>query len=118
LQATKRLVQIISPIPSQKNVKTELTHTFITVIAIVLAMVQLGTLCYFGQRLTSASEEIIKASFENNWMDQPSSFKKSLLIIRRMAQQELKITTGGIHLNRENFCKVRVIGYCVCFKLK
>jgi 7tm Odorant receptor len=79
------------------------------VLTIILVIVQLWTLCYFGERLPSASEEIMNASFENNWMDQPPSFKRSLLIIRQMAQKELKITAGEITLNRENFYKVRTL---------
>jgi 7tm Odorant receptor len=83
-----------------------------------MVIVQLWTLCYFGERLTTASVEIMNASFENNWMDQPPSFKRSLLIIRQMAQKELKITAGGITLNRENFYKVITIDSCVYFRLK
>jgi hypothetical protein len=81
-------------------------HWIIAIIALIMAVVQLWMLCYFGQRVTDASDEIMNASFENNWMDETKCFKSSMLIIRTVCQKEIKVTAGGIHLCYESFYKV------------
>lgn len=78
----------------------------VTILICIISMSQLGTLCYFGERITNASGLIVQASFESNWIEQPPWFKSALIILQTVAQRELNIKAGGIVLSRKNFFKV------------
>lgn len=74
-----------------------------------VTLFQFGTLCYFGQRLTSMSENLMLASYDCKWYDQTKSFKKTLRTLRTVSQRELIIAAGKFDFSHKSFNDVRYV---------
>ncbi|XP_056637748.1 odorant receptor 42a-like [Diorhabda sublineata] len=57
-------------------------------------LLQLMLFCYFGNEITSASEEIRSALFECDWMSGSTRFKKSIVLTMIRMQRPLYLTIG------------------------
>lgn len=78
----------------------------IATLCMTLGLFQFGTLCYFGQRLTSKSADLMMSSYECEWYTQTRSFKKTLRVLRTVAQRELKINAGKFDFSHGCFYEV------------
>lgn len=76
------------------------------VFGILLALFQIGTLCSIGQWLTTKSADLLDASFDCQWFNQSTSFKKSLIILRFVCQRETKIRAANLNFSHESLYQV------------
>lgn len=72
----------------------------------VVVMFQLATLCYFGQKVQTSCEDLLDATYECDWISQPNSFKKSLIIIRFVCLRNMTIGVGEFYFTHETYWKV------------
>jgi hypothetical protein len=72
------------------------------------AAMNLGILCYTGQRLIGSGDEVFDGTYQCKWLDQSLKFQSSLLIVREVAANKLCIKIpGGWILGHETFVNVR-----------
>lgn len=90
----------------QVDLKTQVFFFVMAIQCLIWSLFQFGTLCYFGQRVTSKSADLVNASYECNWIDQSTSFKKSLKIFRTVCLKEKKFIVGKFNFSHEGFSEV------------
>ncbi|XP_065158714.1 odorant receptor 46a-like [Atheta coriaria] len=56
---------------------------------------QLYMYCYFGNHVTTRSDEISLALFEGDWLSTDAAFKRSMLITMTRVQKPITLTIGG-----------------------
>ncbi|XP_068625376.1 odorant receptor 4-like [Battus philenor] len=61
-------------------------------------VVQIGVLCWYGQKLIDSSESISEAVYCCGWYNVPQRIKSSLLIILIRAQRPIYVTTYGFSI--------------------
>lgn len=71
------------------------------------AMFEIGTLCFFGQWLTSKSADLLDASYDCNWIEQSKTFKKTLIRLRIVCQREIKMAAFKFDFSHSSFYVVR-----------
>lgn len=86
--------------------KFQLNYLMIVVVGAFMVM-HLGLMCYFGQQVSSAADEITFASYECIWYSQPPSFTSSLKNLMSMSLKDVKIRVGTFDLSHATFCSVR-----------
>lgn len=67
---------------------------------------QFGMICFFGQRLTTQSANLLDASYECNWIDQSKHFKFMLVILRIVCLKQLKMGMGRFDFSFATFYQV------------
>jgi 7tm Odorant receptor len=75
----------------------------------LVSLVQLAFLCFFGQRITSSYDGVMDASFSCRWYEQPLSFQTTLRLMRTVGLKDLVVKAGGFKLSYESFCLVSEI---------
>ncbi|KAH0807266.1 hypothetical protein GEV33_015525 [Tenebrio molitor] len=61
--------------------------------SILSVIMQIFTYCWFGEEVESKSSKIAYATFESEWIVQPSHVKKNMLIFVESAQHPVKLST-------------------------
>ena len=69
-------------------------------------LLQFGVLCFLGQNVTSASEDLMDATYDCEWHQRDPKFKKILLIIREMCRQKVEFGALSMSFSHENFKNV------------
>jgi hypothetical protein len=72
----------------------------------IVTLGQLAMLCFFGERIITASDDIKLAAYDCDWLFQPLRFKKTLVILRTMAHRTLNIKACGVVLCHRTFARV------------
>lgn len=67
---------------------------------------QFGTICYYGQRVTSQSEELLNASYNCEWYNQSKRFKSTLIVLRYVCQRDLALGVGKTRFSLGTFYEV------------
>lgn len=70
---------------------------------------QFGTICYYGQRLTSQSEELLNASYNCEWYNQSKRFKSMLIVLRYVCQRNLTLGVGKTKFSFGTFYEVIIV---------
>ena len=85
----------------------------IVIVLLVLCntLFQFGSLCFIGQRVTSASEDLMEATYECNWYKRDRKFKQMLLIIREMCKRKIEFGVLSLSFSHVNFKEVTKIIY-------
>lgn len=64
--------------------------------------------CFFGSRVSSESDGLIRAIFASQWMDRNQKCKRALQILGERTRRPMTIYAGGIiELSLQTFVKVR-----------
>ena len=75
---------------------------------------QFGVLCFIGQRVTSASEDLMDATYDCEWHKRDLKFKKMLLIVREVCKQKVEFGVLSMAFSHENFKNVSSEISCKC----
>jgi hypothetical protein len=103
-----RISFVVSPIIStrfsQGKQEKDVSAYVLALYTMIYALMNLGVLCYSGQRLIGSSDKVLDGTY---WYDQSLKFQSSLLIVREVATKGLSIKIpGGWILNHETFVNV------------
>lgn len=90
----------------QTDIRDDFLVFLLGVVAVGIGLFQFGTLCFFGQWLTSKSEDLLDASYDCKWYNQSKSFKKTLMILRIVCQREIQIGTVRMNFSNALFYQV------------
>ena len=72
---------------------------------------QFGLLCFIGQRLISASEALMDATYNCEWHQRDRSFRRTLIIIREMCMQKFEFGVLSMSFSHENFKNVNFFDF-------
>lgn len=74
------------------------------VFMIVLSLFQLAVVCFVGQRVIDAAQDLVDASYGINWFEQSPDFKKDLMILREtICCSDLNFKFLSITFSLDNF---------------
>ena len=86
---------------------SDFARLLIAFIMLYLALFQFGVLCFLGQRVTCAADDLLDASYNCSWYSKDRRFKKMLMIIREMCQHKIEFGVYSFAFSHENFKNVR-----------
>lgn len=73
-------------------------------------IIQLFLPCYYGNRITSRSEELALALYDSNWYEWSLQEKKAMMFMLARLQKPLKVKAIGLmNFNLEEFSNVRYL---------
>lgn len=80
---------------------------FVAFFGLIMLFFQFGTICFFGQRLTSQSASLLVSSYECNWDVQSKRFKSMLMILRILSIRKIRVGVGQFDFSFKTFYEVK-----------
>uniref|UniRef100_A0A1B6LLG2 Odorant receptor n=1 Tax=Graphocephala atropunctata TaxID=36148 RepID=A0A1B6LLG2_9HEMI len=78
---------------------------------LVLVMLQLWLICWFGQLLTNEGERVRQSCHNSPWTSQHPSYKQTLHVVMTRCNRPLCLTTGLYTVNMKTYSQILQAAY-------
>lgn len=87
--------------------RMDFAKQFFAIGLLILTLFQFGLLCFVGQRVISASSDLLDATYECAWFSQSLRIKKMLVIVRIVCHREISFGFLSLSFSCESVKDVR-----------